>query len=68
MPGIREAQPAVLAVGRLWAPQDPFQGGALGTVVLRAAANRTAAQSAVRGICRGYLFDTFRLGALFDRS
>jgi len=68
MPGIREAQSAVLAVGYLWAPQDPFQGGALSTVVIRAAANRTAVQFVVRGICRGYLLGNFRLGVLFGRS
>src|SRR5271157_337997 len=52
-PGIEEGQPAVLAVGHVLAPQDPFQGRALGTEVLRAAASRTAGQFAVRGICRG---------------
>jgi hypothetical protein len=67
MPVIREAQPAILAAGHPSAQQEVFQGGALGTVVLRAAANRTAAQSAVRGICRGNLLGNFRRELLFGR-
>src|SRR5208337_3181988 len=63
-PGIEEARPAPLAAGHLWAQQDVFQGGALGTVVFRAAASRTAVQSMVRRIRAGDLYGNFPLVVL----
>src|SRR5271157_4633258 len=68
MPRIGEAHPALLAAGHLWAQPEVFQGGAPGTVVFRAAASRTTAQSMVRRIHTGDLLGNFRLGALFGHS
>lgn len=62
---IGEAHPAVLATGHRWAPEHPFQGGALGTVAFRAAATRTAAQITARVTGGSYLFGVFRSSILF---
>ena len=68
VPRIGEAHPALLAAGHLWAQQEVFQGAAPRTVVFRAAASRTAAQSTVRRIRAGDLLGNFRLGVLFGHS
>ena len=65
--GIREARPAQLAAGHGRAQHEVFQGGALGTVVFRAAAIRTVARSSVGGICRRNRLVNFRLEMLFGR-